>query len=185
MIKTLSRNWWTFVGRGLFAILFGALALALPELTLIVMVWMFGAYVAVDGMFQIILSITRREKFDRWWLLLIEGIFGVALGLLTFVWPGITGLVLFMLVVVWAIVTGVLEIAAAIQLRQILENEWLLAFSGVLSILLGIAMLVWPGASVIALAWLIGIYAIVFGITLIALGFRLKNMEPQSYQSVV
>ncbi len=184
MIKTLSRNWWTFVGRGLLAVLFGAFALALPELTLILMVWMFGAYVTVDGLFQIFQSITNREKFDRWWLLLLEGIFSLALGLITFVWPGITGLVLFMLVVVWALVTGVLEIAAAVQLRQILDNEWLLAFSGALSIFLGIAMLVWPGASVIALAWLIGIYAIVFGITLIALGFRLRNVDLRSTQSM-
>jgi len=182
MIKTLSRNWWTFVGRGLFAILFGALALALPELTLIAMIWMFGAYVIVDGLFQIALSVTRRDENDRWWLLLIEGIFGVAAGIVTFLWPGITGIALFIMVIVWAMVTGVLEIAAAIQLRRFLENEWLLAFSGILSIFLGIAMLAWPGASVIALAWLIGIYAIIFGITLIALGIRLKGWEPSGNQ---
>ena len=182
MIKTLSRNWWMFIGRGLFALLFGALALALPELTLIMMIWMFGTFVTVDGMFQIVASITRREELKRWWVILLEGIFGVAVGLMTFLWPGITGIVLFMMIVVWAIVTGVLEITAAIQLRRILENEWLLAFSGGLSILLGIGMLVWPGASVIALAWLIGIYAIVFGITLIALGFRLKDWNQHSSQ---
>jgi uncharacterized membrane protein HdeD (DUF308 family) len=182
MINTLSRNWWTFIGRGLFAILFGALALALPQLTLIAMVWMFGAYITVDGLFQVVSAITRREEFDRWWLILLEGIFGVVFGLITFVWPGITALVLFMMAVVWAFVTGVLEIAAAIQLRRVIENEWLLAFSGILSIILGVAMLVWPGAGVLAFAWLIGIYAIIFGITLIALGIRLKNWEPGSSQ---
>lgn len=180
MIRMFSRNWWTFLGRGLFAILFGTLALALPELTLIVMIWMFGGYIIADGLFQIVYAITRRKEFQRWWLLLLEGIFSLALGVITFVWPGITGIALFMMIVAWAIVTGVLEIAAAIQLRRILENEWLLAFSGILSILLGIAMLVWPGASVLALAWMIGIYAIAFGITLILLGFRLKNWDPKS-----
>lgn len=182
MIRSLSRNWWTFVGRGLFAILFGALALALPELTLILMIWMFGTYVTVDGMFKIASAIARRSEFERWWLNLAEGIFGVALGLITFLWPGITGIGLFIMVVSWAVVTGLLEIAAAIQLRRVLENEWLLAFSGILSIILGIAMVAWPAASILALAWLIGIYAIIFGITLVALGIRLKDWEPVGSQ---
>ena len=178
MISTLSRNWWTFVVRGIFAILFGAAALLLPELTLIMMVWMFGAYALVDGLFEIVTAVVRREDYDRWWLLLIEGIFGAALGVVTFVWPGITGMVLFILIVSWALVTGILEIAAAVRLRKILEKEWLLALSGVLSILLGILMLVWPGYSVIALAWMIGIYAVIFGLALIALGVRLKGLDP-------
>ena len=177
MIKALTKNWWVFVVRGLIAILFGILALIWPELTLIVLVWSFGAFVFVDGLFSVYSGLSRHKEYDRWWVILIEGIFGIAFGVLAFIWPSITGLVLLAIIVAWALVTGLFEIIAAVQLRRAIENEWLLAFSGVLSILLGIAMLVWPGASAVALAWLIGVYAIVFGITLIALGFRLRKFR--------
>ncbi|MEJ2757124.1 MAG: HdeD family acid-resistance protein [Anaerolineales bacterium] len=175
MLETMKRNWWTFVARGVFAILFGVVALALPQLTLIVLVWTFAAYALIDGLFQVIYSLTRHEEYKRWWLALLEGVLGILFGVFTFIWPAITGLALFMMIVGWALVTGILEIAAAIELRKLLDHEWMLAFSGILSILLGIGMLVWPGASAVALAWMIGFYALAFGITLIALGFRLKR----------
>lgn len=177
MLRTMKRNWWTFVARGVFAILFGIIALAFPQLTLIVLVWTFGAYALIDGLFQIIYSLTRHEEYERWWLVMLEGLLGITFGVLTFIWPDITGLVLFMMIVVWALFTGILEIAAAIQLRRLITNEWMLAFSGILSILLGVGMLIWPGASALALAWMIGFYAFAFGVTLIALGFRLKNWK--------
>jgi uncharacterized membrane protein HdeD (DUF308 family) len=180
MIRTLTRNWWIFIIRGLFAIIFGVLALMWPELTLFALVWLFGAYVLADGVFQVYSAISRREDFDRWWLILLEGLFGIVFGVLTFAWPGITGLVLLILIAAWAFLTGMLEISAAIQLRKEIENEWLLAFSGVISIVLGVLMIIWPAASAVALAFMIGIYAILFGATLILLGFRLKNMNPES-----
>jgi uncharacterized membrane protein HdeD (DUF308 family) len=180
MIRTLTRNWWIFIIRGLFAIIFGVLALMWPELTLFALVWLFGAYVLADGVFQVYSAISRREDFDRWWLILLEGLFGIVFGVLTFAWPGITGLVLLILIAAWAFITGMLEISAAIQLRKEIENEWLLAFSGVISIVLGVLMMIWPAASAVALAFMIGIYAILFGATLILLGFRLKNMNPES-----
>jgi len=185
MLRAISNRWWTFVARGVFAILFGLLTLMLPQLTLIVLVLMFGGFVLIDGLFTIVLALTRHKEFDRWWWALIEGLFGVVLGLLAFIWPGITGFVLLMLIVAWAIVTGILEIGAAIQLRRVIENEWLLAFSGLLSVGLGVAMLVWPGAGAVALAWLIGIYAIIFGISLISLGIRLKNWEPPTSRPII
>jgi len=184
MIRTLTRNWWVFIIRGLFAIIFGVLALMWPEITLFALVWIFGAYVLADGVFQVYSAISRREDFERWWLILLEGLFGIAFGVITFVWPGITGLVLLILILTWAFVTGILEIAAAIQLRKEIENEWLLAFSGVISILLGILMMIWPAASAVAIAWLIGIYAIIFGITIIALGLRLRNWKQDNQQTL-
>jgi uncharacterized membrane protein HdeD (DUF308 family) len=177
MIKALTKNWWVFIVRGLIAILFGILALVWPELTLIVLVWSFGAFVLVDGLFSVYSGLTRHKEVDRWWVILIEGIFGIAFGVLAFIWPSITGLVLLALIVAWALVTGIFEIIAAVKLRKTIENEWFLAFSGVLSILLGVAMLLWPGAGAVALAWLIGVYAVIFGITLIALGFRLRKFK--------
>lgn len=177
MIRTLTKNWWVFIIRGLFAIIFGVLAMMWPELTLFALVWFFAAYVLADGVFQVFSAISRRENFDRWWLILLEGVFGIVFGVLTFAWPGITGLVLLILIAAWASITGILEIAAAIQLRKEIENEWLLAFSGVISIGLGVLMMIWPAASAVAIAFMISIYAIIFGATLILLGFRLKNWE--------
>ena len=184
MFRTLTRNWWIFIIRGLFAIIFGVLALMWPELTLFALVWFFGAYVLTDGVFQVYSAISRREDFNRWWLILLEGLFGIVFGVLTFAWPGITGLVLLILIAAWAFITGILEIAAAIQLRKEIENEWLLAFSGLISIVLGILMMIWPATSGVALAWLIGIYAIIFGITIIALGFRLRNWKQGNQQTL-
>lgn len=111
-----------------------------------------------------------------WWVLLSEGILGIVLGVLTLVWPGITALVLLVFIAVWAVLTGIMEIAAAIQLRQEIQGEWLLALGGALSILWGIILFVRPGAGALAIAWLIGVFAILFGIALIALAFRVRGL---------
>jgi uncharacterized membrane protein HdeD (DUF308 family) len=162
--------------RGIAAIAFGILAFIWPRITVAVLVFLWGAYALVDGIFAIVAGIKSHGEYKRWGLLLFEGILGVIAGVLAFVIPGITALILLILIAAWAIVTGVFEIAAAIQLRKQIHNEWLLALAGVASILLGIALLINPLAGVLAVVWIIGAYAIVFGALLIALGLRLHNM---------
>src|SRR5271166_358478 len=110
-----------------------------------------------------------------WWALLIEGLAGIGVGIITLLWPGITALVLLYLIAFWAVVTGVFEIVAAIRLRKEIRGEWLLALSGVLSVLFGVALIVSPGAGALAVVWLIGAYAIVFGALMIALALRLRS----------
>jgi uncharacterized membrane protein HdeD (DUF308 family) len=176
MLDMLSRYWWVLALRGALAVIFGICALVWPSLTLTVLVLLFGAYALVDGIFAVIASIRAVGRTTNWWVLLSEGILGIVLGVLTLVWPGITALVLLVFIAVWAVLTGIMEIAAAIQLRQEIQGEWLLALGGALSILWGIILFVRPGAGALAIAWLIGVFAILFGIALIALAFRVRGL---------
>ena len=111
----------------------------------------------------------------KWWALVLRGLFAVLFGIIALAWPGITALVLLYLIAAWAFVTGIFEIVAAIRLREEIRGEWLLALSGILSVLFGLALVIWPGAGALALIWVIGAYAIAFGALLIALGFRLRS----------
>jgi uncharacterized membrane protein HdeD (DUF308 family) len=175
MLTQLSRNWWAVALRGVLAILYGVLALLWPRLTIEILVLFFGAYMLVDGVFAVIAAFTNRTGHDSWWVLLLEGLVGIAAGLVTFLSPGLTTIVLLFIISFWAIVTGVLEIIAAIRLRKEIHNEWLLAFSGVVSLALGVLLLIFPAAGALTIAWIIGLYAIFFGAMLLGLGFRLRR----------
>jgi uncharacterized membrane protein HdeD (DUF308 family) len=173
MVELLARNWWALALRGLLAVLFGILTLWIPGLTLVYLVFLFGAYTILEGIFNLV-SAFRAPGHH--WPLVLEGILSILAGVLTFIWPGITALVLLYLIAFWALVTGVLEITAGIRLRRFITNEWLLILMGVLSILFGVLILLRPGAGALAIVLWIGAYALVFGITLIALAFRLRSM---------
>jgi uncharacterized membrane protein HdeD (DUF308 family) len=176
MLTMLARNWWVVALRGVFAIVFGVLAIVWPGLTLFVLITLFGAYALVDGIFAVIAGIASYSRNERWWAVLLEGIAGIILGLLTFFYPGITALVLVYFIAAWALVTGIFEIAAAIRLRKEIEGEWMMVLSGILSIIFGLFLVVAPGAGALGLTWVIGAYAIVFGVVLIVLAFRLRSL---------
>lgn len=171
----LERNWWLPLVRGIAAILFGIAALAWPGLTIAALVLLFGAYALVDGVFGVVDSIRYRDRIANWGLWLLEGILGIVVGALTLLMPGVSAFVLLMFVAGWAIAGGVLRIVAAIQLRKRIEGEWLLGLSGVLSILFGVLLVAVPAAGILSLVWLIGAWAIVFGILLAVLAFRLRR----------
>jgi uncharacterized membrane protein HdeD (DUF308 family) len=172
----LRQNWWLVLLRGVAGILFGIITFVAPGISLAALVLLFGAYAFADGVLAIATAIRRRSA-DRWWLLLLEGIAGIAAGVVTLLWPGITALALLYLIAAWALVTGVFEIAAAIRLRKVITGEWLLALSGILSIGLGVLLVLAPGPGALALVIWIGAYAFVFGILLVALGFRLRSVR--------
>jgi uncharacterized membrane protein HdeD (DUF308 family) len=176
MLEKFTHNWWMFAVRGVVAIIFGVLALIWPGQTLQALVLVFGAFALVDGIFAVIAGIAARGYFDRWWAVLLEGMVGVVIGLLTFFWPNITALVLLYFIAAWALITGIFEIVAAIQLRRVITGEWMLILGGLLSILFGILLFVFPGTGAVSLIWLIGIYAIVFGISEIIFAFRLRGL---------
>ena len=172
---TLARNWWAIALRGLAGIIFGILAFVMPGMTLAVLVLLFGAYALVDGIFDIIASLGGRSGAQSWWMLLLEGLVGVAAGLVAFFRPGLTALALVYLIAAWAIITGVLEIVAAIRLRKVMRNEWWLVAGGVLSIVFGVLIAAAPGAGALALVFWIGAYALIFGVLMVGLGFRLRR----------
>lgn len=174
-MRFLARNWWALALRGLVAVVFGLLAIVWPGLTLHVLVLFFGAYVLIDGVFALIAAFSGNVERMHWWSLLLEGIAGIVAGVLTFVWPGITAVVLLYLIAAWALVTGVFEILAAIRLREEIEGEVMLGLGGLASIIFGIVLFVFPISGALAIVWLIGIYAIIFGVTLIVLALRLRS----------
>ena len=172
MLHSLAKNWWALALRGLVAVLFGLLTFLLPGITLATLVLLFGAYALVDGIFNVIAFF---KVASHHWAMLIEGVIGIIAGVLTFVWPTITASVLAYLIAFWAIFTGVFEIIAAIRLRKTISNEWLLLLMGVLSLLFGLFILFAPGAGEVAIVLWIGGYALVFGVFLMALAFRLRE----------
>jgi uncharacterized membrane protein HdeD (DUF308 family) len=179
MMSVLARNWWALVIRGVAALLFGLAALFWPGIALTVLVLLFGAYALVDGVFAVIAAVRAAGHEPRWWAVLIEGIIGILAGAVTLAWPGITALALVYVIAAWAVITGIAEVAAAIKLRKEISGEWLLALGGIVSVLFGIYLAIAPGAGALALVWIIGIYAIFWGIVLIALGFRLRGWQPR------
>ncbi len=171
----LARNWWVLALRGVVGILFGLAAFFLPGAALAALVLLFGAYALVDGVLAVIAGIQRATAHrGRWWMLLLEGLAGIAAGIVTFFWPGVTALALLYIIAAWAIVTGVLEVLAAIRLRREIENEGWLALAGLASLVFGVLLMIRPGAGLLAVVWIIGGYGIVFGIAMLVLAFRLR-----------
>lgn len=175
MVATLVRNWWALLIRGIAAVIFGILALLWPGATIVAIGILFGAYAFVDGIFAIVAAVRAAEAHERWWPFLIEGIIGLIIAAITFYDVGITIFALFFTIAAWAFLTGILEIVAAIQLRKSLANEAWLILGGILSILFAVLMVWRPVAGAVAVVWIIGIYAIVFGIMMIALSLRLRS----------
>ena len=178
LLGSLADNWWLLLLRGIAAIAFGVLAFFWPGLTLVTLTLLWGAYALMDGVIAIwaAFNASGGDAGPRWWLGL-SGVVSILAGVVTFYYTGETTLVLLMFIAVWAIVIGALQIWGAIGLRKVLQHEWLLILNGVLSIAFGVILMVQPGAGVLAVAWMIAWYAILFGCLYIALAFRLRQYK--------
>ena len=172
-----SPHWWAIVLRGFAAVLFGTAMFVWPQMSLVVLLALFGAHALVDGLFAIAAAPLAAESHLRWWPLLLVGELGIGAGATAFLWPGLTAVALLALIACWAIATGVFEIAAAIDLRTLIADEWLLALSGALSLVFGILLLANPHAGILSVLWMIGIYAIAAGITTILMGLRVRDWQ--------
>lgn len=175
--RLLARNWWLFLLRGLAAVAFGVLSLAWPGISLLTLIMFFGAYALLDGVFAVAAAIVGRGDAElRWWLVLV-GLFGIGVGITTFLWPGLTALTLLYFIAGWVVATGLLQVIGAIELRKAIENEWWLILDGALSVLFGILLFIMPGAGAVALIWLIAVFAIAFGILMVGFAFKIKNFN--------
>ncbi len=175
MTQHLAREWWLVALRGALSIVFGIVAFAWPGMTLLALVIFFGAYMFVDGIVALAQAIRFRRDRERWPMLLLEAVLGIAVGIVTFLVPTITALAWLYTIAAWAVVTGILEIVLAIRLRREIKNEIFVALTGILSIALGIVLVLVPLAGLVAWVWIIGAYAIVFGALLIGLAIRLRK----------
>ena len=176
MLNLWTRHWWILVLRGALAIAFGLLALIWPTITWHILIILFGIYVLFDGLFTLFSALRRRRK-RGWGFLLLEAFAGIGVAILALVWPRITGLALLYLIAGWALVTGALQIAIALVFREILHSEWVLGIGGLFSIILGLLVAFYPISGVVAIAWLIGLYAILSGLLFILLGLRVRSLH--------
>ena len=180
MLAHLARNWWVFVLRGVVASLFGVLAFLRPSITLEALVLLFAFWALFDGVFALISSVGAAEAHEPWWPLVLIGLLGIAAGIVTLRWPGITALALLFVVAYWSIFRGILEIAAAVRLRNLIQGEPWLILGGIASIAFGVLLVISPGSGLLAVIWLVGIYAVIFGIAGLMLGLRLKSLAGEA-----
>jgi uncharacterized membrane protein HdeD (DUF308 family) len=179
----LPRNWGWFLLRGLLALALGSVAIFAPAIALSALTLTFAAFALVDGLSSIAAGVRgARRASDRWWELVLRGAVGMAIAAVFVAAPAITVIsypvASLILLSAWSIATGTFEITAAVRLRREIRGEWLLALSGILSILLGIAvplmLLLYPAAAILSVGWMIGIYALAAGFVLVALALRLR-----------
>jgi uncharacterized membrane protein HdeD (DUF308 family) len=181
MLDLLGRNWWVLALRGIIAIAFGVLAFTQPQLTLRVIVTIFAAYLVADGV-SLLASFIRGDPEARrsGWSVAVMGVLGIVVGIAAFVWPNITALTLLALVAFWAILTGIFQVIAAIRLRREIDGELLMALGGVLSIAFGAYLVLNPGDGLLSLVWLVGIWAVIFGVTHLVLAFRIRKVHHEA-----
>lgn len=172
MFEVLTRKWWVVALRGVLAILFGIVAFVYPGATVLSLVLIFGAYALVDGVFAIFAAFGSGGRDTAWHIL--EGIGGIAVGIVTFLYPGISAQALIYLIGFYAILTGVFEVVAGFELP--IAKAWLLVLAGAASVLFGVLIFFNPQSGAIAIVWLIGGYALIFGVMMVVFGIRLRNI---------
>jgi uncharacterized membrane protein HdeD (DUF308 family) len=174
MCALLAQNWWAVALRGVFAVLFGLIALVVPGATILSLVLFFSAYMLVDGVFGIVAAVRAARQGERWGLLILEGIANIVVGVIAFVWPGLTAIAFVLLLAAWSLISGGLMLGAAFRLSQA-HGRWWLALGGIVSIVFGVLLVIAPVIGAVVLTWWLGAYALVFGIALLVLAFKLRG----------
>jgi uncharacterized membrane protein HdeD (DUF308 family) len=177
LLGKLADNWWLLLLRGIASIIFGVIAFLWPGITLVALTYMFGIYAIIDGVAAIGAAFNLPGAAGpRWWLGL-SGVVSILAGIVAFVYTGMTALLLLVFIAVWAIIIGVLQLYAAIRLWNVIDNDWWLILSGLLSIAFGVVLIAWPGSGALALIWTIAWFAVFFGCMFIGPAFELKKFK--------
>jgi uncharacterized membrane protein HdeD (DUF308 family) len=176
MISVLANNWWTFVLRGVLAILFGIAVFAYPGATMLSLVFLFGFYTFAGGILAIVGAVRAARHGERWGLLVFEGIVSIIAAIAVVAMPGLTLFLLVMLIAAWAIVSGASLLVAAFKIDAD-HGRWWLALGGIVSLLYGILLVAAPLIGAVVLTWWIGAYAFAFGLALIVFGIRLRTLS--------
>ena len=180
MIVVVAGDWRSHALRGVIASLFGVAALVWPAVTLTALVVLFGAFALVEGLFTLqgVASGAFRSGGHKW-LLVMHGVAGVLTGVIAFFWPSITTLALLYIIAFWALFTGLLELGDAYRFRKVLRNDWMLAVAGVLRVAFGAILVAAPGEGALAITWLIGWFALLWGAMHLAFAWRLRQLQTQ------
>jgi uncharacterized membrane protein HdeD (DUF308 family) len=173
--RLLADTWWLVALRGVAAVIFGILAFVWPKITLLTLIWLFGVYALINGVLALVQAFTGPKEGRRTGALVFDGIISIAAGVIALVVPGFTALALLLLIAAWAIVGGIFEIVTAVRLRKVIRHEWMMIAAGVISVIFGVLLILQPAVGALAMIWWIGGFAIVFGILLVALSFRLRH----------
>ena len=177
MIGRLSSLWWMLLLKGLLAMAAGVMTMLWPGITLLTLVLLFGAATLADGVAGLVVGIGGGWTGKPWWEMAVLGLIGIGVGIGTLLWPGLTALTLLALIACWAIARGLIEVAAAIALRKVIEGEWMLVLSGILSVGFGLLLFARPGAGALAVVTIIGFYLIVAGVLTTTLALRLRHVS--------
>ena len=177
MNATLARHWWAIVLRGVIAMLFGIVALAAPGTVLLSLAFFFGIYVLIDGVLGLAGSVRAVAAHRHWGALLAEAVLNIIMGLIALILPGAAVLAFVLLMAAWALISGGLMLTAAVKLHAS-HGRWWLGLGGGVSMLWGILLVLAPMLGAVVVTWWLGAYAIIFGISLLACGWRLRSQHP-------
>jgi uncharacterized membrane protein HdeD (DUF308 family) len=178
---TLAENWWAVAIRGILGIAFGLIALLFPGATILSLVIVFAAYLLVDGIFELISAVRAARRHERWGMLTFAGIVNIVTAVLAVLWPGLTVLAFVLMTAAWALVSGGLILAAAFRLN-IQHGRWWLVLGGAASVVFGVLLFLAPLAGAIVLTWWLGAYALLFGVVLLILAFKLRSRRIHDQQ---
>lgn len=172
--------------RGIFILIFFVMAFTWPRLTIVLLAVFFGAFVLVDGIFATVVSVVRRKQHEHWWLMLLGGLVGIVIGIVTFIGMATDRLAVFYLIAAWFLVTGIIRILTAVRAREEVANRLRLTL-GIVSVCFGIAILIMSISipALLATFWIIALFAALVGVFLLVDAFRERRRirEPRAFRA--
>jgi uncharacterized membrane protein HdeD (DUF308 family) len=184
-LRTLETNWWAFTLRGILSVLFGIAAVFWPGITLLTLLYLFSAWVLVDGVIRIVTGISRIGSHRLGFLTMLVGLFQLGVGVYLLRHPGVSFATLILLIGFLLIVGGVVEVVASLTSTDSATGRTLSIIVGVITVLAGILMLFQPAASGVAFVWILGLYALITGPIMIAMSLDLHHQSEELNPRVV